>query len=89
MLTASVQVVKIPVQVFLESRATFSNRATLCLRKAAPTPSRRRQTAPTHYVLAPAAAEGVGFEPTVPCGTPVFKTGAIDHSAIPPRTSLR
>lgn len=30
-------------------------------------------------------AEGVGFEPTVPCGTPVFKTGAFDHSATPPR----
>ena len=29
-------------------------------------------------------AEGVGFEPTVPEGTPVFKTGAIVHSAIPP-----
>ena len=29
-------------------------------------------------------AEGEGFEPPVPCGTPVFKTGAIDHSAIPP-----
>lgn len=29
-------------------------------------------------------AEAVGFELTVPCGTPVFKTGAIDHSATPP-----
>ena len=29
-------------------------------------------------------AEEVGFEPTVPCGTPVFKTGAFDHSATPP-----
>ncbi len=29
-------------------------------------------------------AEGVGFEPTVPCGTPVFKTGAFDRSATPP-----
>src|ERR1700704_1368142 len=29
-------------------------------------------------------SEGVGFEPTDPCGSPVFKTGAIDHSAIPP-----
>jgi hypothetical protein len=26
-------------------------------------------------------AEDVGFEPTVPCGTTVFKTAAIDHSA--------
>ena len=31
-------------------------------------------------------AEGVGFEPTIPGGIPVFKTGAIVHSAIPPRT---
>src|SRR5580704_3747530 len=29
-------------------------------------------------------AEGVGFEPTMPCGIPVFKTGAFDHSATPP-----
>lgn len=34
-------------------------------------------------------AEGVGFEPTVPCGTPVFKTGAIDLSAIPPLCVFR
>ena len=31
-----------------------------------------------------AVAEGVGFEPTGPCGPPVFKTGAIDHSTTPP-----
>ena len=30
-------------------------------------------------------AEGVGFEPTIPGGIPVFKTGAIVHSAIPPQ----
>ena len=29
-------------------------------------------------------AEGVGFEPTDPCGSPVFKTGAIDRSTTPP-----
>ena len=29
-------------------------------------------------------AEGVRFELTVPCDTPVFKTGALDHSATPP-----
>ena len=34
-------------------------------------------------------AEGVGFEPTVPFGTPVFKTGAFDHSATPPRELSR
>lgn len=30
-------------------------------------------------------ADGVGFEPTEPCGPPVFETGAIDHSATRPR----
>jgi hypothetical protein len=29
-------------------------------------------------------AERVGFEPTEPCGSPVFKTGAIDHSTTSP-----
>jgi len=29
-------------------------------------------------------AVGEGFEPPVPCGTPVFKTGAFDHSATRP-----
>ena len=32
-------------------------------------------------------AEEVGFEPTVPCGTTVFKTAAFDHSATPPISS--
>jgi hypothetical protein len=30
-------------------------------------------------------AEEEGFEPSVPCGTTVFKTAAFDHSATPPR----
>ena len=30
-------------------------------------------------------AEGVGFEPTIPGGIPVFKTGAFVRSAIPPQ----
>jgi hypothetical protein len=30
-------------------------------------------------------SEEVGFEPTNPCGFPVFKTGAIGHSATLPR----
>jgi hypothetical protein len=30
----------------------------------------------------------VGFEPTVPCGTPVFKTGAFGHSATSPGASI-
>jgi hypothetical protein len=29
-------------------------------------------------------AEGVGFEPTDPCGSPVFKTGALGRYATPP-----
>ncbi len=29
-------------------------------------------------------AEGVGFEPTDACTSPVFKTGAFDHSATLP-----
>ena len=29
-------------------------------------------------------AEKVGFEPTVPCGTPDFESGTFDHSAISP-----
>lgn len=29
-------------------------------------------------------AEGEGFEPTMDCSIPVFKTGALNHSAIPP-----
>jgi hypothetical protein len=29
-------------------------------------------------------AERVGFEPTVPCGTPDFESGTFGHSAISP-----
>ena len=32
----------------------------------------------------PVLAERVGFEPTDPCGSTVFKTVAIDHSATSP-----
>ena len=40
----------------------------------------------TYYL---SVAEGEGFEPPVPFpGTVVFKTTAIDHSAIPPRRNL-
>ncbi len=31
-------------------------------------------------------AEEVGFEPTKDCSLPVFKTGAFNRSAIPPKT---
>ena len=34
-------------------------------------------------------ADGEGFEPPVPCGTPVFKTGAFDHSATRPAVGGR
>gem|GEM_PF-4017249 len=34
-------------------------------------------------------AERVGFEPTVPFGTPVFKTGAINHYATSPKLKLK
>ena len=34
-------------------------------------------------------AEGVGFEPTDPRGSPVFKTGAINRSTIPPLSASR
>ena len=33
-------------------------------------------------------AEGVGFEPTDPCGSPVFKTGAIDQLCHPSKPLL-
>ena len=36
----------------------------------------------------PIVAEDVGFEPTVPCGTLVFKTSAFDHSANLPSVDL-
>lgn len=33
--------------------------------------------------------EGVGFEPTESCDSPVFKTGAINHSTTPPGWTAR
>ena len=39
--------------------------------------------------LHPIVAEDVGFEPTVPCGTLVFKTSAFDHSANLPSGASR
>ena len=35
------------------------------------------------------SAEEEGFEPPVHCCTTVFKTAAIDHSAIPPNGSAK
>mgnify|MGYP000022279810 CR=1 FL=1 len=34
-------------------------------------------------------AEGEGFEPPEPCGSPVFKTGTFGHSVTPPQAILR
>ncbi len=34
-------------------------------------------------------AERVGFEPTVPCGTPDFESGTFGHSATSPRGLLQ
>lgn len=29
-------------------------------------------------------AEGEGFEPSIPCGIPLFESGQFNHSCIPP-----
>jgi hypothetical protein len=39
-------------------------------------------------LLIPSPAEGEGFEPTLAFTKPVFKTGALNHSAIPPFPDL-
>ena len=44
---------------------------------------RRRPAAFRHFALCK-MAERVGFEPTVPCGTPDFESGTIDHSVTSP-----
>ena len=44
----------------------------------------RNENAPPGRVFAHFLAERVGFEPTVPCGTPDFESGTIDHSATSP-----
>lgn len=33
-------------------------------------------------------AEGTGFEPAKPCGSPVFETGTFDHSDTLPKHSI-
>tara|TARA_E500000178_G_scaffold62490_1_gene59345 strand:- start:3779 stop:3955 length:177 start_codon:yes stop_codon:yes gene_type:complete len=35
------------------------------------------------------STEGVGFEPTEAFTSPVFKTGAINHSTTPPRRAAQ
>ncbi len=39
---------------------------------------------PPNYLIIRSIAEREGFEPPKPFSSPVFKTGAIDHSAISP-----
>ena len=68
------------------------NRLPTALRSHCPLnhPPRPTATAPSAIQRFPVRAapfdmaEGAGFEPAGPCGPPVFKTGAIDHSATPP-----
>ena len=43
-----------------------------------PTDVKQKKPVLTHRFLL-CFAEAEGFEPPVPCGTPVFKTGAIDQ----------
>lgn len=42
--------------------------------------------APSESGLWLSLAEAVGFEPTVPFGTTVFKTASLSHSDTPPRS---
>ena len=60
-------------------RKARSARLTACRRGPRPAHNPGHEDKPVELV-----AEGVGFEPTIPGGIPVFKTGAIVHSAIPP-----
>ena len=46
-----------------------------------------RVPAGLHEPIQTRKAERGGFEPPVPCGTSVFKTGAFGHSATSPRVS--
>ena len=47
--------------------------------------STKRKKSCKSFDLQDSTAEREGFEPPVPCSTPVFKTGAFDHSAISPK----
>jgi hypothetical protein len=44
----------------------------------------KNQKARMTFVNRAKVAERVGFEPTVPCGTPDFESGTFDHSATSP-----
>ena len=45
-----------------------------------------KQKKQNYVLLNLSSAEREGFEPPVPLSTSVFKTGAIDHSAISPKS---
>ena len=47
-------------------------------------PKHKNQKSCKSFDLQDSVAEREGFEPPVPLSTPVFKTGAFDHSAISP-----
>ena len=73
----------------LQPRQALSRRP----RSATPAPPLTGTTWPRWVLSRPSSlrsgrqAEGEGFEPPVGCPTAVFKTAALDHSAIPPGTS--
>ena len=46
------------------------------------------ETLAARRYIGAAEAEGVGFEPTEAFASPVFKTGAINHSTTPPGAGL-
>ncbi len=48
----------------------------------------RSEPAGPNRKTTPDLAEGVGFEPTVPCDTTVFETVRFGHSRIPPDERL-
>jgi hypothetical protein len=65
----------------VETRAFFVQEQILQTSRYANFPERRAFNPCTGQDV---KTEGVGFEPTEPFGSPVFKTGAINHSTTPP-----
>ena len=52
-------------------------------------PKHKNKKSCKSFDLQDSVAEREGFEPPVPLSTPVFKTGAFDHSAISPIKEMR
>ena len=48
----------------------------------------RNKKSPERGLFIGDLAERVGFEPTVPCGTPDFESGTFGHSATSPSLKL-